>query len=417
MAEITLEGVTKVFADGTEAVHAFDLQIPDGKLMVLVGPSGCGKTTVLRMVAGLEDLTGGRILIGGRVVNEVPPGDRDVAMVFQNYALYPHMTVYQNMALSLKIHKVKRDEMNRRVQEAAEILHLEELLSKRPRELSGGQRQRVAMGRAIVREPQAFLMDEPLSNLDAKLRVQMRSEILRIQQDLRVTTIYVTHDQTEAMTLGDLVAVMKKGVLQQVASPQELFADPTNLFVAGFIGSPAMNIVEAKLSGTGAGTFVEFAGHRLTIPDEVVAERPALAAYRGRTVILGIRPEAMEDAALVSSPGPDSRFPIVVDLQESMGSDVYLHFTVDAPPVYTEDTRELAADVDEKALEELKAQASERRTTFIARTSPETEARVGERLEIFVDARKLYFFDPENGQSIYGDREPASSGAAASLTA
>ena len=253
MSEIALEGVTKVFADGTEAVHTLDLQIPDGKLMVLVGPSGCGKTTVLRMVAGLEDLTDGRIVIGGRVVNEVPPGDRDVAMVFQNYALYPHMTVYQNMALSLKIRKLKRDEMNRRVQEAARILHLEELLAKRPRELSGGQRQRVAMGRAIVREPQAFLMDEPLSNLDAKLRVQMRSEILRIQQDLQVTTIYVTHDQTEAMTLGDLVAVMKKGVLQQVASPQELFADPTNLFVAGFIGSPAMNIVEAKLSGTGAG--------------------------------------------------------------------------------------------------------------------------------------------------------------------
>jgi len=417
MAEIALEGVTKVFADGTEAVHAFDLQIPDGKLMVLVGPSGCGKTTVLRMVAGLEDLTGGKIVIGGRVVNEVPPGDRDVAMVFQNYALYPHMTVYQNMALSLKIHKVRRDEMNRRVQEAAGILHLEELLSKRPRELSGGQRQRVAMGRAIVREPQAFLMDEPLSNLDAKLRVQMRSEILRIQQDLQVTTIYVTHDQTEAMTLGDLVAVMKRGVLQQVADPQQLFTYPVNLFVAGFIGSPAMNIVEAKLSGTGEGMLVEFGGHRLAIPDEVVAERPALAAYRGRTVILGIRPEGMEDAALVPSASPDSRFPIVVDLQESMGSDVYLHFAVDAPPVYTEDTRELAADVDEKALEELKEQASERRTTFIARTSPETRARVGGRLEIFVDARKLYFFDPANGQSIYGDREPASSGAAASLTA
>jgi multiple sugar transport system ATP-binding protein len=416
VAEIVLDGVSKVFADGTEAVHAVDLQIPDGKLMVLVGPSGCGKTTVLRMVAGLEDLTGGRIVIGGRVVNEVPPGERDVAMVFQNYALYPHMTVYQNMALSLRIRKLKKQEMNRRVEEAARVLHLEDLLAKRPRELSGGQRQRVAMGRAIVREPQAFLMDEPLSNLDAKLRVQMRAEILRIQQDLGVTTIYVTHDQTEAMTLGDLVAVMKKGVLQQVADPQELFGYPVNLFVAGFIGSPAMNIVEAKLSGTGEGMFVEFGGHRIAIPDEVVAERPALAAYRGRTVILGIRPEAMEDAALVPSAGPDSRFPIVVDLQESMGSDVYLHFTVDAPPVYTEDTRELAADVDEKALEELKEQASERRTTFIARTSPETRARPGGRLEIWIDARKLYFFDPENGESIYGEGEPASSGATASVT-
>jgi multiple sugar transport system ATP-binding protein len=416
VAEIVLEDVTKVFADGTEAVHTLDLYIPDGRLMVLVGPSGCGKTTVLRMVAGLEDLSGGRIIVGGRVVNEVPPGDRDVAMVFQNYALYPHMTVYQNMALSLKIRKLKKDEMRRRVEETARLLQLEDLLAKRPRELSGGQRQRVAMGRAIVREPQAFLMDEPLSNLDAKLRVQMRAEILRIQQDLGVTTIYVTHDQTEAMTLGDLVAVMKKGVLQQVADPQELFAHPVNLFVAGFIGSPAMNIVEARLTGTGEGMFVEFGGHRLAIPDEVVAERQALAAYRGRTLILGMRPESMEDAALVPSVGPDSRFPIVAELREDMGSDVYLHFTVDAPPVYTEDTKELAADVDEKALEELQERASERRTTFIARTSPETRARPGGRLEIWVDTRKLYFFDPTTGESIYGEAEPASSGAAASAT-
>jgi len=241
MAEIALEGVTKVFADGTEAVRDLDLVVPDGKLMVFVGPSGCGKTTVLRMVAGLEDLTEGTIRIGHRLVNEIPPGERDVAMVFQNYALYPHMTVYQNMSLSLRIRKVKRDEMNRRVRETARVLHVEELLNKRPRELSGGQRQRVAMGRAIVREPQAFLMDEPLSNLDAKLRVQMRAEILRIQQELQVTTIYVTHDQTEAMTLGDEVAVMRKGLLQQLAAPQGLYVTPANLFVAGFIGSPAVN--------------------------------------------------------------------------------------------------------------------------------------------------------------------------------
>ena len=413
MVEIALEGVTKVFADGTEAVHTLDLDIPDGTLMVLVGPSGCGKTTVLRMVAGLEDLTDGAISIGGRVVNEVPPGDRDVAMVFQNYALYPHMTVYQNMALSLRIRKLNKEEMNRRVQEAARVLRLEDLLQKRPRELSGGQRQRVAMGRAIVREPQAFLMDEPLSNLDAKLRVQTRAEILRIQKDLNVTTIYVTHDQTEAMTLGDLVAVMRRGVLQQVAPPQELFAHPANLFVGGFIGSPAMNIVEASLSATGEGTFVKFGGHRLQVPDEVVAERPGLAAFRGRTVILGIRPESMEDAALVPSPGPDSRLPIVVDLQEGMGSDMYLHFSIDAPPVYTEDTRELAADVDEKALQELREQASARRTPFIARTSPETRSRVGERCEIHVDTRKLYFFDPATGGSITDGIETASTGAAA----
>jgi multiple sugar transport system ATP-binding protein len=419
MAEIALEGVTKVFADGTEAVHTLDLQIPDGKLIVLVGPSGCGKTTVLRMVAGLEDLTEGKIIIGGQEVNEVPPGDRDVAMVFQNYALYPHMTVYQNMALSLKIRKQKRAEMDRRVRETAEVLHLEDLLQKRPRELSGGQRQRVAMGRAIVREPQAFLMDEPLSNLDAKLRVQMRAEILRIQKDLRVTTIYVTHDQTEAMTLGDLVAVMKKGVLQQVASPQELYANPVNLFVGGFIGSPAMNLVEATIvSNTDGGTFVEFAGNRLRIPDEVVTARPGLTAYRGRTVILGIRPEGMEDAALVPSSTPDNRFPITVDLREGMGSEVYLHFTIEAPPVFTEDTRELAVDIDEKALEELKMRANERRNPFIARASPETTAKVGEPTEILVDTRKLYFFDPATGNSIYyGGREVASIGAAGTQTA
>jgi multiple sugar transport system ATP-binding protein len=416
MAEITLEDVSKVFADGTEAVHSLDLDIPDAKLMVLVGPSGCGKTTVLRMIAGLEDLTDGKILIGGREVSEVPPGDRDVAMVFQNYALYPHMTVYQNMALSLKIRKFKREEIRRRVREAARVLHLEDLLNKRPRELSGGQRQRVAMGRAIVREPQAFLMDEPLSNLDAKLRVQMRAEILRIQQDLRVTTVYVTHDQTEAMTLGDLVAVMKKGVLQQVASPQELYAEPMNLFVGGFIGSPAMNLVEAKLSIVDGHTFVEFAGSRLLVPPDVLAARPGLEAFRERPLILGIRPEHMEDAALVPGSSADNRVTVLVDLREGMGSDVYLHFSVEAPPVFTEDTRELASDIDEKALDELEEQASERRTKFIARAGPETRARVGELIDLHVDTRKLYFFDPADGRSIYGDTDSAPTGVGAAST-
>jgi multiple sugar transport system ATP-binding protein len=413
MAEIGLEGVTKVFKDGTEAVHALDLQMPDGKLMVLVGPSGCGKTTVLRMIAGLEDLTQGKILIGGREVNEVPPGDRDVAMVFQNYALYPHMTVYQNMALSLRIRKVRREELKRRVQEAARILHLEDLLNKRPRELSGGQRQRVAMGRAIVRNPRAFLMDEPLSNLDAKLRVQMRAEILRIQQDLRVTTVYVTHDQTEAMTLGDLVAVMKNGVLQQVAAPHELYADPVNLFVGGFIGSPAMNIVHATIcSASDGGLAVEFGGHRLRIPEQVAAARPKLEAFRDRGVIAGIRPENLEDAALVPGADQESRFPVTVDLREGMGSDVYLHFSVDAPPVFTDDTKDLASDIDDKAVEELRQSVSERRTRFIARAGPETTARAGERCEIFLDASKLYFFDPATGAAIYGDREVAAVAAA-----
>src|SRR5215510_7732400 len=336
MAEIGLEGVTKVFKDGTQAVHTLALQMPDGKLMVLVGPSGCGKTTVLRMIAGLEDLTEGKILIGGREVNEVPPGDRDVAMVFQNYALYPHMTVYQNMALSLRIRRIGRDEVRQRVHEAARILHLEELLNKRPRELSGGQRQRVAMGRAIVRNPQAFLMDEPLSNLDAKLRVQMRAEILRIQQGLEVTTVYVTHDQTEAMTLGDHVAVMKNGILQQVAAPHELYTDPVNLFVGGFIGSPAMNIVQATITSAGdGGLAIEFGGNRIRIPEQVAAARPRLESFRDRDVIVGIRPENLEDAALVSGAEQDSRFPVTVDLREGMGSDVYLHFSVDAPPVFT----------------------------------------------------------------------------------
>jgi multiple sugar transport system ATP-binding protein len=404
MAEIDLEGVRKVFPDGTEAVRSLDLNMPDAGIMVLVGPSGCGKTTVLRMVAGLEDLTEGTIRIGDRVVDDVPPGDRDVAMVFQNYALYPHMTVFQNMALSLKIHKIPRDERSRRVRDAAAVLHLEDILDKRPRELSGGQRQRVAMGRAIVREPQAFLMDEPLSNLDAKLRVQMRAEILRIQRDLQVTTIYVTHDQTEAMTLGDLVAVMKKGVLQQLATPDDLYERPANLFVGGFIGSPAMNLFEGVLAEHDGSTMAEFGGHRLRVPDDVVAARPGLAAFLGRRVILGIRPEHMDDAALVPGSPQGSRFPVVLDVREGMGSDVYFHFSVDAPPVFTEDTQELASDIDENALADLKEQASEQRSVFIARASPETTVQAGSRFEIHVDTNKLYFFDPESGDSIVGDR-------------
>jgi multiple sugar transport system ATP-binding protein len=328
--------------------------------------------------------------------------------VFQNYALYPHMTVYQNIGLSLKIRGMKRREVARRVHEAAKVLYLEELLKKRPRELSGGQRQRVAMGRAIVREPQAFLMDEPLSNLDAKLRVQMRSEILRLQRALNTTTIYVTHDQTEAMTLGDLVAVMKGGVLQQVASPQELYTRPANVFVGGFIGSPAMNLVMASVSDVGGAMFVEFAGHRLRVPDDVIASRPALSAYRGRSLILGIRPEAMEDAALVSAPGLDSQFPAFVELREGMGSDVFLHFSLETPPVVTEDTKALASDIDEKAVDELQEQASQRRTTLIARASPETSARVGQRTDIHVDAHKLYFFAPDTGASVVGDPEVVS---------
>ncbi len=303
MAEITLDDVSKVYADGTKAVSSFDLGIQDGELMVLVGPSGCGKTTALRMVAGLEEISGGTIRIGERVVNDVPSRDRDIAMVFQNYALYPHMSVYENMAFGLKLRKLPKQQIDERVRRAADILGLEDFLRRKPRALSGGQRQRVAMGRAIVREPQAFLMDEPLSNLDAKLRVQMRSEIAKIQHDLKVTTIYVTHDQTEAMTMGDRVAVMKKGELQQVEAPQTLYDKPLNLFVAGFIGSPAMNLVAARLSGSDGSLFAEFGGFRLRVGEEGQKARPELERFDGKEVILGIRPEDMEDA---SSPPPST---------------------------------------------------------------------------------------------------------------
>ncbi|HVL03123.1 MAG TPA: ATP-binding cassette domain-containing protein, partial [Acidimicrobiales bacterium] len=286
MAEVVLEEVSKVFPDGTTAVAELDLHIGDGEFLVLVGPSGCGKTTALRMVAGLEDISGGRVRIGERVVNDVPPKDRDIAMVFQNYALYPHLSVGENMGFGLRLRKVSKDEITRRVEEAARILGLDELLDRKPRNLSGGQRQRVAMGRAIVRQPQAFLMDEPLSNLDAKLRVQMRAEIARIQQDLQVTTLYVTHDQTEAMTMGDRVAVMKRGVLQQVDDPQVLYDRPVNLFVAGFIGSPAMNMVQAKLTEEADALVVTVGDQRLAVADELVAGRPALRSYVGRDIVL-----------------------------------------------------------------------------------------------------------------------------------
>jgi multiple sugar transport system ATP-binding protein len=300
MSEIVFEGVSKVFDDGTVAVNSLDLTVEDGTLMVLVGPSGCGKTTSLRMVAGLEQATAGEIKIGERVVNDVAPKDRDIAMVFQNYALYPHMTVYDNMAFGLKLRKMKKPDIQERVDDTARTLELFDLLTRKPGQLSGGQRQRVAMGRAIVREPKAFLMDEPLSNLDAKLRVQMRSEISRLQRDVNVTSLYVTHDQVEAMTMGDSVAVLKKGFLQQVDKPQNLYRKPANLFVAGFIGSPAMNIVPATLQSENGSRWIEFGAHRLALPDEVIGQRPALEGYVGREVFVGIRPEQMEDAALVS---------------------------------------------------------------------------------------------------------------------
>jgi multiple sugar transport system ATP-binding protein len=384
VAEIALEKVSKVYPDGTLAVHDLDLEIQDGELVVFVGPSGCGKTSALRMIAGLEEITDGTIRIGDTEVNELPPKDRDVAMVFQNYALYPHMSSYANMAFALKMRGLDKREIDRRVRHAAKVLGLEDVLEKKPRTLSGGQRQRVAMGRAIVREPQAFLMDEPLSNLDAKLRVQMRAEIARIQRDLEVTTIYVTHDQSEAMTLGDRVAVMRRGELQQLDSPQTLYRKPVNLFVAEFIGSPAMNLVVADVDGDVA----RFGSYALALD-----ARPALAAYRGKKVALGIRPEDLEDAALGQSPR-GTRLPVTVDLREDMGSEIYLHFLVDAPSVITADVRETFED--EAALDQPHTSG----TPFVARVGRESSAREGERVEIAVDTRMLHFFDLETGVAI-----------------
>ena len=406
MAEIALDGVYKIYPDGTEAVRDFSLDIEDGEFMVFVGPSGCGKTTALRMVAGLEDISKGVVRIGGREVNDVPPKDRDVAMVFQNYALYPHMSVADNMGFGLKLQKVPRDEIDRRVNDAAEILGLTEFLKRKPRALSGGQRQRVAMGRAIVREPQAFLMDEPLSNLDAKLRVQMRAEIAKLQNDLGTTTIYVTHDQVEAMTMGDRVAVMKKGELQQVDRPQTLYDHPLNLFVAGFIGSPAMNMFEAELANEGGSWTVAFGGMELRVDDAVLEQRPKLKEYEGKNVVIGIRPEDMEDASLVGDAARDQGITATVDLKEALGSEILIHFTVEAPIVLTEDTRELAVDVGAEALEDLEERAKEAKTSVVAQLNPRTSAKEGERIELHVDTSRMHFFDKETGLGIYDGSSP-----------
>src|ERR671931_193657 len=368
--------------------------------------SGCGKTTALRMVAGLEAITEGFVRIGGRVVNKLPPKDRDIAMVFQNYALYPHMSAFRNMAFGLKMRKVARPAIGTRVKSAAHMLGLEKGLDKRPRTLSGGQRQRVAMGRALVREPQAFLMDEPLSNLDAKLRVEMRAEIARLQRDLEVTTIYVTHDQTEAMTLGDRVAVMRDGLLQQVDVPQRLYDQPANLFVAEFIGSPAMNLVDAEVVRANGRFEARFGEHRLAIDDDVLARRPALTAYENRHVALGIRPEDLEDAAA----GGDlegRRLRAVVDIREDMGSDVYVHFGVGEPPIRT---KAVAGAVGEEALEAMHARSRREGSLFVARLAQGTAAREGEPVDLAVKTKRLHFFDPVTGAAIYeGFAEPRSS--------
>jgi multiple sugar transport system ATP-binding protein len=408
MSTITLSGVGKVYEDGTRAITDLSMNIDDGELIVFVGPSGCGKTTALRMVAGLERITEGDIRIGNRVVNDVPPRDRDVAMVFQSYALYPHLSVRSNIAFGLTLRRMPKAEVKKRVDEAARILGLTEYLDRKPRNLSGGQRQRVAMGRAIVREPQAFLMDEPLSNLDAKLRVQTRAEIARIQRDLSVTTIYVTHDQIEAMTLGHRVAVLRKGVLQQIAPPQFLYDHPVNLFVGGFIGSPAMNFIEATLRRTDAGYSVVAGPHTLEVPAQVVATRPALAQFVDRRLIVGIRPEDLEDAALDPAAFETNTLECLAQLVEPLGSDLLVHLTVDIPPVEgNADVVELAEESEDIPLEELGD-----RTELVARFSPRSSVREGNRIKVSVDTSQLHFFDPETGAAIEGSPPDKSSSTA-----
>jgi multiple sugar transport system ATP-binding protein len=384
VSRIVLESVTKRFGDGTTAVRSLDLSVCDGELLVLVGPSGCGKTTALRMVAGLEDVTSGSIYIDDRPVNDVEPRHRDIAMVFQSYALYPHLSVYDNMAFSLKYRKVAKAEIRQRVTEAARILELEPYLLRKPRQLSGGQRQRVAMGRAIVRQPRAFLMDEPLSNLDAKLRVQMRAEIAQLQRSLGTTTIYVTHDQTEAMTLGTRVAVISAGELQQVAEPQELYRRPANLFVAGFIGSPPMNLIDARLERGRGGPAVVFGPHRLRVPPSAVENHPALDRYLGRQLVLGIRPEQLRDAALVPDADRAAVIELPVRLREELGSEVHIHGAIGT-----------AAHVSESESDDVRSLA-----TIVARMDPRTSIGEGQTARIAVDTDGMHFFDTETGESI-----------------
>jgi multiple sugar transport system ATP-binding protein len=417
MARITLEEVTKVFPDGTKAVDNLDLTIPDGELTVLVGPSGCGKTTLLRMIAGLEEVTYGTIRIGDRLVNNVSPKDRDIAMVFQNYALYPHMSVYENVAFGLRERRFKRAEIDKRVRDVARTLALQDLLDRKPGLLSGGQQQRVAMGRAMVRHPAAFLLDEPLSNLDAKLRVQMRAEIAGLQKSLHATMVYVTHDQIEAMTMGDRVAVFRSGHLEQVDTPDRLYHHPANLFVAGFIGSPAMNIVQSRIAEEAGELYVEFGGFRIGLSGLIGtgAEGPVRRCV-GRDVALGIRPEAIQDAELAAAVPRQKVLPVRVDLRESLGHEVLLHFTIPAPPVVNEHTRDLALDTGEEELEQLASEAAAHSSRLVARVDPRTRAREGEVARVVVDANRLHFFDLDTGQTLVGDEHVVSHGRKAAET-
>ena len=389
MATVQLDKINKVYDNGYHAIHDLDLDIADKEFLVLVGPSGCGKSTALRMVAGLESITGGEMKIGDRVVNDVEPKDRDIAMVFQNYALYPHMSVYDNIGFALKLAKVPKDEIDRRVRKAAEILELTANLDRKPGQLSGGQRQRVAMGRAIVRQPAAFLMDEPLSNLDAKLRVQMRAEIAALQRELGVTTVYVTHDQIEAMTMGDRVAVLKDGYLQQVDTPQNLYDRPDNVFVAAFIGSPSMNLYESNLTINGDGGTVTLGSQTIDLDPSVLAKRPKLRDYDGKKVILGIRPEDFEDASLASGGGEGKSLTAPVTLLEALGSEIMVHFRLDAPTVDSGDP---------DAVEE---QGGENASNAVGRFNPRSTVRMGETAQIAVAIENAHFFDLESHRAIW----------------
>jgi multiple sugar transport system ATP-binding protein len=391
MGAIKITSVGKIYPNGTRALEDVNIEINDGEFVVLVGPSGCGKTTLLRMVAGLEDITEGEIFIGDKVVNEVAPKDRDIAMVFQNYALYPHMSVYDNMAFSLKLRKLSKEEIDKKVKEAAKTLEISELLERKPKALSGGQRQRVAMGRAIVRNPEAFLMDEPLSNLDAKLRVQMRAELGQLHTQLETTTLYVTHDQVEAMTMGDRVAVIRKGKLQQIDTPREIYLYPRNIFVAGFIGSPSMNFVYADVKISGDKAELSFAGEKI-ICNDVSAKK--LQKMDGEQIVLGIRPEAFEDSMYATDGEYTDSINIKVTLLEQLGSDSYIHFYKDIKPVQTEAIEEILADEGE----DISMLGNE--TKFIARINPNSTVQEGQEIELSIDSSKLHFFDPATGNAL-----------------
>jgi multiple sugar transport system ATP-binding protein len=413
MASITFDRITKRYPDGTQAVTELDLDIRDGEFLVLVGPSGCGKTTALRMAAGLEEISDGQLLIGDRVVNDVHPSQRDIAMVFQNYALYPHMSVAQNMAFPLTCAGVDKAEAKARVEKAAESLGLTEYLHRKPKALSGGQRQRVAMGRAIVRNPVAFLMDEPLSNLDAKLRGQMRAEIRSLQREYQTTTLYVTHDQVEAMTMGDRIAVLRKGLLQQLGTPDELYESPANLFVAEFIGAPPMNILSASIVRTGAGHDLVLGSQRLPLPATALEAYPTLAGAEGARVALGIRPESLFDAATADPSW--LRLVADVELVENLPPEKLVHLRVDAPPVVTDATVEIAQDIDAAAAEDLKSAG--RGSVAHARLTGASAVREGARAEFAVPPSALHFFDLATGQAIAPVRPRLAETAAGATTA